>query len=572
MRIGNMDSFQNELFRRSGELKDWRFIHIVGNISASSLLVIKYWYTVRCMNMDPKNPATLLDLAIQTVVKNESVAIRAAEEIPQELFIPLFNAAFTGGHTNVVKAVVRTWPFPCLHVGALHLPEPYSDILEAMLDSLQFLPVHNPSSRVPKLRILDLRQNADCMTTCSGISSKFPFCFEACVYSKKSITKKQETNANLEAQPSGISMEVLVDLYIDGTWMTKHFLSALYDKVEHGLGSLHLCCRYLQVDKVMEYKRAQRILDMMCIDHLGVDEASLSEVCMIIPGMIHLTSLNLYKIKFRSYKKKPFKMFLSHLSRMNELQELFLSYFSLKNHVHKVLRVLSPKLDSLNLNFCELTNKDLISMSQKLQDRNIKLLNISHNQMSWENFQPLRMLLENISGTLQHLEMNNCLITDIILSGIIPALRVCTNLRVITLACNPITMAVLRNLLHNLTLLVKLKFVIYPIPMHCYDHWHFRDSLDEEKLAEVKLEIRTRLRAAQLPVACDKTTIPFLKLPMEYRNGSSFPGGISGNALHGSFRRRNGHHTECDSSASRLQKDGKNVDAFQGSNDPQGRR
>ncbi|XP_012890513.1 PREDICTED: melanoma antigen preferentially expressed in tumors-like, partial [Dipodomys ordii] len=444
-----------------------------------------------CIDMDPKEPDTLLDLAIQTVVKNESVALRAIEEIPQELFIPLFNAAFSGGHKNILKAVVSTWPFPCLHIGALDMPEPYCDVLEAMLDGLQFPPIHNSSSRVPKLRILDLRQNADCMTTCSGIWNKFPFCYEVCAYSEKSIVKIGDANyrlANSDPQTSRPPMELLVDLYLDGTWMTSEFLSLICDKVEQSLGSLHLCCRDLQIDKSFDYKKTLKLLDRACIDHLGVDEASLCEVCMIMPGMVHLSSLNLYKIKFRSYNRKPFKTFLSHLSRMNDLQELSLAYFSLKNHVHKVLRVLSPELDSLNLNFCDLTNKDLISMSQILQERNLKMLNLSHNHIPWENTQPLRLLLENLSSNLQHLELNSCLITDGILSSIIPSLRFCTSLRVLSFACNPITMPELRRLLQNITPLMKLKYVIYPIPLHCYDQWHFRDSLDEEKLAEVKSE------------------------------------------------------------------------------------
>ncbi|XP_048191302.1 melanoma antigen preferentially expressed in tumors-like [Perognathus longimembris pacificus] len=454
----------------------------------------------RSINMDPQEPGRLLDLAMQTVVKNESIALRATEELPRELFIPLFNAAFTGGHKNILRAVVRTWPFPCLHVGALDVPEPYCDVLEAMLEGLQFPPLHNSSFWVPKLRILDLRQNADCMTTCAGILTKFPFCYEVCAYSQKSIVKIGHVNycpANSEPQTSLPPMELLVDLYLDGTWMTSDFLSLLCDKVEQSLGSLHLCCRDLQIDKSFDYKKILKLLDVVCLDHLGVDEASMNEVCTIMPGMVHLSSLNLYRIKFRSYNRKPFKTFLYHLRRMHDLQELSLTYFSLKNHVHKVLRVLSPEVYSLNLNFCELTNKDFISLSEIFQERNLKMLNLSHNYIPWENTQPLRILLENLSGKLQHLELNSCLITDGILTSIIPSIRFCTALRVFSCACNPITMPVLRSLLQNLTTLMNLKFVIYPIPMHCYDHWHFRDSLDEEKLAEVKSEVRTMLWAAQ---------------------------------------------------------------------------
>ncbi|XP_048191297.1 melanoma antigen preferentially expressed in tumors-like [Perognathus longimembris pacificus] len=452
------------------------------------------------INMDPQEPGTLLDLAMQTVVKNESIALCAVEELPRELLIPLFNAAFTGGHKNIVKALVRMWPFSCLHVGALDNAESFCEILEAMLDGLQFFPVHNSSSWVPKLRILDLRQNADCKTTCFSFMNKFPFCNHACTYSQNSILKLQGANndhSTSESQLSRPPMELLVDIYFDGSRGARRFLSYLRYKVDQSLGSLHLCCRDLQIEKSHDYRNIQKLLDMVCIDHLGMDQAYLSEVCIIFPHMANLSSINLSKIIFRSYKRKNFKMFLSHLSQLTDLQELSLSWFPLKNQLHKLLRVLSPNLAYLHLNFCDLTNKDFIYLSESLQAKNLKLLNLSKNQISWEDSLPLRILLDNLSGTLQQLEMNSCLITDLILSDFIPSLRHCSHLRVLSLACNPITMPVLRSLLQNLTHLTELKHVTYPIPVHCYEQWHFRDSLDEERLAEVKLEIRSMLWAAQ---------------------------------------------------------------------------
>ncbi|KAM4819383.1 melanoma antigen preferentially expressed in tumors-like isoform 1-T2 [Thomomys bottae] len=450
--------------------------------------------------MDSQEPGTLLDLAILSVLKNESVALRAIEEIPRELLIPLFNAAFSGGHKNIVKAVVSTWPFPCLHIGALNMPKSYWEMFEAMIDGLRFLPVHNSSSWVPKLKILDLRQNTDCNTTCFSFMNKFLFCNHACTYSQNSITKIQEASNALstsEPQWSREPMELLVDMNLNSSKKTRHFNSILRGKVEQSGGSLHLCCRDIQIDKTHDYKNTLKMLDMVCIDRLGIDQAYLSEVCMIFPQMVNLVSLNLSKIIFRSYKRKNFKMFLSQLSQLNDLQELCLSCFPLKNQLHKLLRVLSPELSYLYLNYCDLTNKDFIYLSESTHARRLKLLNLSKNQISWEDSLPLRILLDNLSGTLQQLEMNNCLITDLILTDFIPSLRHCSHLRVLSLACNPITMPVLRSLLQNLMPLTELEYVIYPIPVHCYEQWHIRDSLDEERLAEVKSEIRSMLWAAQ---------------------------------------------------------------------------
>ena len=97
--------------------------------------------------MDTKDPPTLLDLAIQCLLRNEHAAIQALEEIPRELFIPLFSAAFVGRHKNTLTAMVKGWPFTCLHIGVLSVQEPQRELLKAMVESLQFLPVSNSATR-----------------------------------------------------------------------------------------------------------------------------------------------------------------------------------------------------------------------------------------------------------------------------------------------------------------------------------------------------------------------------------------------------------------------------------------
>ncbi|XP_069896133.1 melanoma antigen preferentially expressed in tumors-like [Dipodomys merriami] len=451
--------------------------------------------------MDPKEPGTLLDLAVQTLMNNEPLAIHALEEIPRELFIPLFIAAVSGGHKKILKAIVSMWPFHCLHVGTLNVQESYCEIVEALIDGLQFLPVHS-SSRVPKLRILDLRQDTECKTTCSDFLNRFPLCFQSCVYSPNSILKLQGarpgfSNSESELQLSRQPMEVLVDLYLDGTVKTWQLLSVVLGKVEQSFGSLHLCCRDLQIDKVSECRSTLKFLDLVCIDHLGVHGSYLSEVCSILAQMIHLDSLSLSKITFRSYKGKSFRAFLTHLGRMDSLQELSLAYFSVKDQLHKILRVLSPELDFLYLNVCDLTTKDFTSLSQSFQTSRLRVLNLSNNQITWEDSQPLRILLEKLSGTLKHLEINSCLITDTILSSLIPAIRSCSLLHVLGFASNPITMPMLRNIFPHITALKDLKYVLYPIPVHCYDQWGFRGSLDRQKLSVVKSQLKVMLQAAE---------------------------------------------------------------------------
>lgn len=85
-------------------------------------------------------PRRLLDLACQSLLRDEASAIAALEWLPVELFPPLFMAAFAGKHSRVLKAMVQAWPFPCLPLGALmNHWQPYQDILQAVLEGLDAL-------------------------------------------------------------------------------------------------------------------------------------------------------------------------------------------------------------------------------------------------------------------------------------------------------------------------------------------------------------------------------------------------------------------------------------------------
>lgn len=132
--------------------------------------------------------------------------------------------------------------------------------------------------------------------------------------------------------------ELLVDLSLDGTLRTSTFLSLLLSKVEQSSGALHLCCRDLQVDKLSDYNNTLKLLNLLCIDHLAVDQASLNDINTLLSQMVHLDSLSLSKITLTSLNAKIFKSFLTQLERMDNLQELNLSFFCLTNRLHKLLR------------------------------------------------------------------------------------------------------------------------------------------------------------------------------------------------------------------------------------------
>ena len=84
------------------------------------------------------SPYTLQKLAIKSLLKNEALANASLKILPKAFFPPLFIDAFTGKQTNIIRAMVAAWPFPCLPVGAL-MKTPNLKTLKAVLGGLDLL-------------------------------------------------------------------------------------------------------------------------------------------------------------------------------------------------------------------------------------------------------------------------------------------------------------------------------------------------------------------------------------------------------------------------------------------------
>uniref|UniRef100_A0A8D2HEP1 PRAME family member 12-like n=1 Tax=Urocitellus parryii TaxID=9999 RepID=A0A8D2HEP1_UROPR len=88
--------------------------------------------------MSIQSPPRLLELAGRRLLSNKSMAVLILEDLPIELFPPLFVEAFSRGHTEVLKKMVQAWPFTCLPLGAL-MKKPQLEMLRVALDGLDML-------------------------------------------------------------------------------------------------------------------------------------------------------------------------------------------------------------------------------------------------------------------------------------------------------------------------------------------------------------------------------------------------------------------------------------------------
>ncbi|KAL1763747.1 PRAME family member 8-like, partial [Sigmodon hispidus] len=77
-------------------------------------------------------------MARKRLLREEALIISSLEKLPMELFPGIFEEALNDGRTNILKAMVPAWPFPCLRVGWLK-KNLSLETLKALLEGLESL-------------------------------------------------------------------------------------------------------------------------------------------------------------------------------------------------------------------------------------------------------------------------------------------------------------------------------------------------------------------------------------------------------------------------------------------------
>ena len=149
-------------------------------------------------------------------------------------------------------------------------------------------------------------------------------------------------------------------------------------------------------------------------------------------------------------------------------------------------RCLKTSLYNISITNCLLTESDLAHLSQCWNICQLKGLNL--NGVTLTNFHPelLQVLLEKVASTLEELDLNLCGIMDSHLMAILPVLSSCSQLRVLSLCGNLISMTVLESLLRHTDRLSALSLELYPAPRESYSSLGI---LHQERLAQLKAEL-----------------------------------------------------------------------------------
>ncbi|XP_060058366.1 PRAME family member 7-like [Erinaceus europaeus] len=404
--------------------------------------------------MSYNNPSSLLQLAIQSLLRDDNLTITSLKHLPAEVFPSLFLEAHIHRRRETLKALVQTWPFERLPLGALLQDgQPEDPRFKAVMDGIDVLLKQEVPHRC-KLRVLDLQFTGQKFWRMwTGVDLP--------VFSERRKLVDEGPSRNKKAKPY---FEVCVDLYISRNHADR-LSNYLLDWIRERKG-VHLSCKTVMIYSLT--RKSFRFLHAMpfCdIKELGI-HCTLTFSTLRLLG-IQLGMMNNLKrldvcidILAATTPEEDDWMpvciseFTSAFHQLLHLQELYLkSPFFLQGHLHQLIRVTEGDLTHL-------FQSPHITHLKDLCLRGLPLTSVS---------EPLRALLEVNAATLQHLDLGLCGLQDPQLEALLPALSSCSQLSSLSLHGNRLSMATLEKLLRCTSGLSRLRQEIYPAPMETFN-------------------------------------------------------------------------------------------------------
>ncbi|XP_077883902.1 PRAME family member 12-like [Ictidomys tridecemlineatus] len=134
-------------------------------------------------------------------------------------------------------------------------------------------------------------------------------------------------------------------------------------------------------------------------------------------------------------------------------------------------RHLKTPLETLSITNCPLSDSDWKYLSRYPNTRQLRNLELRGIKLTDFSLEPLQILLDNTSTTLNSLDLAACGITDYQLQALSPALSRCSKLVILSIHGNRLSMSALSDLLLHTARLSQLSVELYPAPLESYDAW-----------------------------------------------------------------------------------------------------
>ncbi|XP_042553277.1 PRAME family member 20-like [Dipodomys spectabilis] len=318
--------------------------------------------------MSIRTPPTLQHLALQSLLSKESQAISVLEDLPVLLFPPLFMEVYAQGRTEVLKAMVQAWPFPCLPLGDL-AESPDLETFKAVLDGLDLLLLAKKERpRRWKLQVVDLRK-AHPEIWIRGYPSMAQI-------STPDVLTERPTDSRLSAGTEEQPLILAIDLTIrDGT--QDAFQAYLLQWARKRKGRVQLCSTKLQIlsGSIYKIQKALHAVRLDSIQELVVNNfwhrETMRKFAPSLDQMRNLCLLTFSKMSVDLYTSSRRNLWYSgkyavHLGQLQHLQEL-----------------LAGTLETLALEHCDITDAQLSAMLPALsQCSQLRFLSFYGNHIS----------------------------------------------------------------------------------------------------------------------------------------------------------------------------------------------
>ncbi|XP_030862385.3 PRAME family member 15-like [Gorilla gorilla gorilla] len=450
------------------------------------------------MKMSIRTPPRLLELAGRSLLRDQALAMSTLEELPTELFPPLFMEAFSRKHCEALKLMVQAWPFRRLPLRPL-IKMPCLEAFQAVLDGLDALLTQGVRPRRWKLQVLDLQDVCEnfWMVWSEAMAHG---CFFNANRNKKAV---QDCPRMRGQQP----LTVFVDLWLKNRTLDE-YLTYLLLWVKQRRDLLHLCCKKLKI-LGMPFRNIRSILKMVNLDCIQEVEVNcrwklpiLTQFTPYLGHMRNLQKLVLSHMGFSHYvspeqKKEIVTQFTTQFLKLRCLQKLYMNSVSfLEGHLDQLLSCLKTSLKVLTITNCVLLESDLKHLSQCPSISQLKTLDLSGIRLTNYSLVPLQILLEKVAATLEYLDLDDCGIIDSQVNAILPALSRCFELNTFSFCGNPISMATLENLLSHTIILKNLCLELYPAPRESYGA---DGTLCWSRFAQIRAELMKRVRDLRHP-------------------------------------------------------------------------
>ncbi|KAL1765459.1 PRAME family member 8-like, partial [Sigmodon hispidus] len=439
-----------------------------------------------------QTPPTLVQLSIKSLLRDEALMISVLKFLPTKLLPEILKEALADKCTNILRAVVHAWPFPCLPAGTL-MKTPCLETLIALLDVLDMVITENIYSRRLEFQVLDLTDMHHAM------------------WSNKTITHEEDSSlhAMMKKQPVEICPKSCVEkpfmlvtdmeLLNTSPHQCDKYLFYWFLQRKH---SIHLCCRRLfiftsSVNFTMEFFKN---IHLECILQLWLFNLSPEFMKCLFPylGMMKNLHTLILEEMYQPFSSDAstvqewISIFLSRLSNFHCLKNLDLNdiYF-LTGCLEEWLRHIKMPLETLSITDCRLLQSDLDCLSQCPNICELRHLKLSSVDLSDLCLKSLGVLFERIKGTLQSLELEECEMSDSHFNTILPALSQCSQLTKVNFYHNNISLLTLKKLLLHTDKLRNLTHEMYPAPLECYNKF----TILREKFQELCPPLMNILKA-----------------------------------------------------------------------------